>query len=40
MLLVIMIDVLYGIKNFKLFCGEKIEVFKIILNSVRSCVVD
>lgn len=36
----IMTDAPYGIKNLKLSCGEKIEVPKIILNSVRSRVVD
>lgn len=35
-----MTDAPYGIKNLKLSCGEKIEVPKIILNSVRSRVVD
>lgn len=36
----IMTDAPYGIKNLKLSCGEKIEVPKIILNNVRSRVVD
>lgn len=35
-----MTDAPYGIKNLKLSCGEKIEVPKIILKSVRSRVVD
>lgn len=36
----IMTDAPYGIKHLKLSCGEKIEVPKIILNRVRSRVVD
>lgn len=40
MFLVVMIDVLFGEIYLKLLIGEKIDVLKIILNSVRSRVVE